>query len=100
MDQYLVPGDEHPELENHLQKVFFGRPDDGWLKWMHARIPSGASRRQSALHVFDLLTSYRPLAPQRLVKFIKANLCLAWLKQKFEPRIIYLTRHPCAVLAS
>lgn len=37
----------------------------------------------------------------RLIKAIRANLCLAWLKQRFpEVKFVYLLRHPFAVTES
>jgi hypothetical protein len=39
--------------------------------------------------------------PKRyLVKEIRANLMLGYVHDHFHPRIIYLSRHPCAVVAS
>jgi hypothetical protein len=35
-----------------------------------------------------------------LIKEIRANLMLGWLYRRFQPRIIYLVRHPCAVVYS
>lgn len=35
-----------------------------------------------------------------LVKEIRANLMLGWLHHNFGPRIVYITRHPCAVVLS
>lgn len=42
-----------------------------------------------------------PLPRKRLVKEVRANLILAWLKTRFpEMRVALLLRHPCAVAAS
>jgi hypothetical protein len=37
---------------------------------------------------------------KRLVKEIRANLMLGWLSERFRPRIVFVTRHPCAVVLS
>ena len=36
----------------------------------------------------------------RIVKMIRGNLLLAWLVKNFELPVLYLVRHPCAVVAS
>jgi hypothetical protein len=47
----------------------------------------------------------RPLAHQLLpdrylIKEIRANLMLGYIHDHFQPRIIHVLRHPCAVVAS
>lgn len=37
---------------------------------------------------------------QILLKTIRATLLLGWLHRQFQPRIVYLMRHPCAVVHS
>ncbi len=39
-------------------------------------------------------------AKHRIVKTIRANLILELLQQFFDPRIVYILRHPCAVIGS
>jgi len=38
--------------------------------------------------------------PQRIVKFIRANMMLPWLQAKFAAQIIFVIRHPAAVVLS
>ena len=43
----------------------------------------------------------RPIVTRRLIKDIRANLILKWIKHNFpEIRIVLLLRHPCAVASS
>ena len=35
-----------------------------------------------------------------IIKFIRANLMLPWLVRQYNVRALYVTRHPCAVIAS
>lgn len=35
-----------------------------------------------------------------LIKEIRANLMLGWIDRTFHPKIVYMTRHPCAVVLS
>lgn len=37
---------------------------------------------------------------KRLIKEIRANLMLGWLSEKFDPRVVFTIRHPCAVVLS
>jgi len=38
--------------------------------------------------------------PQRIVKFIRANMMLPWLQAEFDARIVFVIRHPAAVVLS
>ncbi|NOZ70665.1 MAG: sulfotransferase, partial [Chloroflexi bacterium] len=43
----------------------------------------------------------RRFLPDRyVVKFIRANMMLGYLADRFQPQIVFLTRHPCAVVYS
>ena len=35
-----------------------------------------------------------------IVKFIRANLMLGWIKQNYDARIVFITRHPAGVISS
>lgn len=39
-------------------------------------------------------------APRILVKEIRANLMLGWIDRTFHPKIVFIIRHPCAVVLS
>jgi len=77
--QYMRPGTEHPEFYAFAQKVFTGEIRNRWIDHQNERI----------------------FAEVRLVKEIRANLALKWLKENFpEVPIILMIRHPCAVVLS
>ena len=77
--QYMRPGSESPEFHAFAQKVFTGRIRNRWIDRQNERIFSNA----------------------RLVKEIRANLALRWLHENFpEVPILFLVRHPCAVVLS
>lgn len=42
----------------------------------------------------------RPWAWRQLVKTIRTTLLLGWIEAHFHPRIVFITRHPCAVVHS
>jgi hypothetical protein len=76
---YMRPDSEDAGLENYCRAVFTGDIRHPWID------------RQ----VDRLFPSYR------IVKEIRANLLLRWLKYRFpELPIVFLIRHPCAVVAS
>lgn len=38
--------------------------------------------------------------PERIIKFVRANMMLPWLKEQFHPRMVFVVRHPAAVVMS
>lgn len=76
---YMRPDRENAGLEDYCRAVFTGTIRHPWID------------RQ----VDRLFPRYR------IVKEIRANLFLRWLKNRFpELPIVFLIRHPCAVVAS
>ena len=67
---------------------------------MHCRAGHRINGIPRAYWIARNLHRYRFWARQRVIKIIKANLCLPWLQSKFHSKIVFLKRHPCAVLAS
>jgi len=77
--QYMRPGTENPEFYAFAQKVFTGEIRNRWINRQNERIFSQI----------------------RLVKEIRANLALKWLHDHFpEVLVVFLIRHPCAVVSS
>ncbi len=77
--QYMRPDDDHPALEDFCRRVFTGDIRDPWID------------RQ----VDRLFPRYR------IIKEIRANLLLKWISNRFpEVPILFIIRHPCAVVAS
>lgn len=77
--QYMRPTDRDVELRSFCQAVFNGDIRNDWID------------REISL-----------LRPQyRLVKEIRANLFLKWINTQFpEVPLLFIIRHPCAVVAS
>jgi hypothetical protein len=75
---YLCQGDDHPDWEQFLRKMLTGCVRTYWTDYTR--------------------TSYFP--DRYLIKVIRANLMLGFISRKFQPKIIYLVRHPCAVVYS
>jgi hypothetical protein len=75
---YLRPEYEYPQWAPFIHRAFSGRILNDWT------VQEGR----------------RPWARKVLVKEIRANLLLGWAATHFQPRIVYITRHPCSVVLS
>ncbi|MCO6453093.1 MAG: sulfotransferase [Caldilineales bacterium] len=73
------------------------RPDEPQPEW-HALLADVLSGRVRNYRSDYARTSYFP--DRFLVKFIRANLMLGFIYENFRPAIIFLVRHPCAVVYS
>jgi hypothetical protein len=75
---YLRPETNDPKWEQFWLKVLTGRVRNHWTD--------------------QVRTSWFP--DRYLIKLIRANLMLGYVYDKYQPYIIYITRHPCAVIYS
>lgn len=102
-----------PELKCFMEKVFIGKLNYLWPKTriVPAEMPSSISQITSWDYNYTLLSQYtkilirysnyaRKKSFRPITKFIRANLMLDWLAANFNPRIIFLVRHPGAIAAS
>lgn len=77
--QYLRPGDRREEYLEAAGKVLAGRIRGPWTDRFNRKL----------------------VARRRLIKDIRANLLLGWMRENFPGMpIVLLFRHPCAVTAS
>lgn len=75
---YLRPEGEYPEWHSLLKLIFTARYRSYWTD--HER------------------KAWFPKA--YLIKEIRGNLMLGYIYRHFQPKIVYVVRHPCAVIAS
>ncbi len=75
---YLRPDNHYPSWQELWQHILTGRMRNYWTDYER--------------------NSYFP--DRFLVKEIRANLMLGYLYRQFQPRIVYIMRHPCAVVQS
>ncbi len=75
---YMRPDESYPEWEAYLSQVMKGRIHNPWVNRM----------------------GNRWWARRRLVKTIRANLMLLRIDRMFRTPIVFMTRHPCAVVLS
>jgi hypothetical protein len=77
--QYKRPHDEDQALYRYVEKILTGRIRDPWIDRT----------------VESLVPAYR------IIKEIRACLLLKWIHERFpEVPILFIVRHPCAVVAS
>ncbi len=75
---YLRPGEPHPGWEDFFRRVLTGELRNYWTDHERARL----------------------LAWRYVVKMIRANLMLGWLRACFGCVVVFIVRHPCAVVYS
>lgn len=79
---YFRPNQDYPQWRPFIEKVLSGRIGNEWVDQDRKRLdPSKYSDKI-------------------LVKEIRANGMLAWMDKNFHCKIVYIIRHPCAVIAS
>ena len=112
--RYLPEDTEVPTLKAFLSQVFGGdfrsvwtdyrvRPDRLRLKRdVFFSIAGIKQYRRRWSKLIRNYREYRTVVARRevLVKFIRANLMLGWLRRTFDARIVFLLRHPAAVVES
>lgn len=79
---YARPLADYPQWQPVLAQILAGELHNEWV-----------DREQSKWWPKFLTT-------RRLVKEIRANLLLGWISEQFGCPIVYVTRHPCAVVYS
>lgn len=110
----LGADDSAPDMRRFMDEVFSGRLRSVWTDYRvrgdRLRLGAGDLLDFGKLRVFyrtgrHLVENYRRYGPCRrrtgiVVKCIRANLMLPWLVRHYSPRILFVVRHPCAVIAS
>ena len=112
-NRYIKENAYKPELKRFMEKVFNGELN---YIWPNTRTTK-RSMRPFFSHMFSWNYNYTLLSRYKkfllryfryariktfppIIKFIRANLMLDWLAVNFDPRVIFLVRHPGAVVAS
>lgn len=86
--KYLRDDDEDPELSGLWQDIFSGCLNDDWVKRKMAR-------------PYNRLNGKLSFLPGRvLVKDVYSTTSLSWISKRFSPRVVIITRHPCALACS
>jgi hypothetical protein len=111
--RYLRPQTEHAAAEAFFSDVFAGRRHSSWTSYRvrpdRLRLSASTFRSIASLHSYvrrwqALYERYHRYAPAKhrvpLVKFIRANLLLGWILERFDARVVLVLRHPGAVVES
>ena len=110
---YVRENAYEPELERFMEKIFNGELNYIWPKTriIPDKMRPSILQMTSWHYTYNLLSRYKTFliryhtyfkkkSFRQITKFIRANLMLDWLAANFNPRIIFLVRHPGAVAAS
>ncbi len=79
---YFRPNQDYPKWHNFMERVLSGNIENAWIDQDRQRLDP--SRNPKGI----------------LIKEIRANGLLAWLNKSYGCKIVYIMRHPCAVIAS
>lgn len=112
--RYVAEGDEEPELYQLLSTYFYRPFHSLWADYRVVRrrlLPAPGAllsparlrrtvsyARTSQEHL--LLYRKKRRRPERLLKCVRANMMLGWIRRRFDARIVFLIRHPAAVVLS
>ena len=89
--RYLRPSNTYPPFERFFDRLVSG---GGLTRWSDQENKGAGSRFHPAPWLRRLLR------PPRVIKMIRANLMLGWLRQRYQLPVIYVVRHPAATIAS
>ena len=102
---YLRPWESHPDWERFFAELLTGRVSNSWTRQDWQRVPRLFGRaafpdrlgfRLARLHYE--VGSYG--AKMRVIKVIRGNLLLGWMCRNLPFDLVFIVRHPCAVVAS
>jgi hypothetical protein len=102
---YVPVGGSHPEWVQFFDRVLAGRISNSWTRQDWTRLPRSLERWSLLERVGYRLvrTQYdlrHALANRYVIKEIRANLMLEWLASSTGGQIVFVIRHPCAVIGS
>jgi len=110
---YVRENAHEPELKRFMEKVFKGEFHNLWIdiRCNKANLLPSVSQMTSWDYMYNFGAFYklflgRSLKYRRkksfipITKFIRANLMLDWIEKNFNAKIVYVVRHPGAVVAS
>ena len=119
-NRYVRDESYETELRNFMDRVFEGKSQSIWAKYrirpdrLRPRFgPTGSQGQKNGqfLYFKDLLAQYvrflnhyrmykRYQSGRFIVKFIRANLMIGWLAKNYDAKIVFVVRHPAAVVSS
>lgn len=102
---YLPPEERFPQWEAFWDEVLTGQQTSSWTRQDWRMVPPAFRRWRLLSGPAYRLAAARYAAQARrgarfLVKEIYSSLMLPWLCRRRELRVVFVTRHPCAVVGS
>lgn len=102
---YLRPHEPQQEWQTYVASLCRGDVSNIWTRQDWRLVPRSLERIPLAERVAYRLARRRREREEReaqtlVIKEIRANLMLGWLSEQFELPVLYIMRHPCAVVAS
>jgi Sulfotransferase family len=102
---YLRQGGSDPQWEAFFDGLLAGKISNYWTRQDNRRMPKFLTRRPLTMRIGARLAKtqyhWQEMHGRRyVVKEVFANLMLHWLANYTRGRIVYLIRHPCAVVGS
>lgn len=85
-DQLLIPGNSFPDADKFLHKLYRNRIDNDWI--------AQHSFRKYKVHLWPFLVK------KKIVKFVRCNLGMHYISEKFDGHIVYIQRNPYSTLYS
>ena len=111
--RYLKSNSSEPEIKSFMEKVFKGNLQYIWpnTRFLPCTLQPKFSHMSSLKYDYIFISRYKhflicyfnylnKFSCRRITKFIRANLMLDWLIANFNATIIFIVRHPGAVVAS
>ncbi len=92
---YVRPEEDRPDLESFMKKALTGKINTPWTNEMGI-----VKDVKTFLKMLLKIHKWRWWAPNRIMKIIRGNLMLGWLEKTFGCKIVFIMRHPCAVIES
>jgi hypothetical protein len=112
-NRYFDPHDSHPELKAYLDQVFYGAFSSIWTNYRYSKGALSPARYPitSTGDAYLLVARYKRFLARflryqprrfsrRIVKFIRANLMIGWLRTQYKAGMMLVLRHPAAVVSS
>ena len=110
---YVRENAHEPELRRFMEKVFKGEFHNLWIdiRCNKANLLPSVSQMTSWDYLYNFGAFYKLFLGRNLkyirkksfipiTKFVRANLMLDWIEKNFNAKIVYVVRHPGAVVAS
>ena len=111
---YVAKGAEYRDLRNYLDSIFTGNIKSIWANYrvrpdrLMPRFSNVGDLKELKSYVrryINLWNNYRQYGVNKgqkglMIKFIRANLMLGWLEANYDIKILFVVRHPGAVVAS